>query len=58
MNVFHGPGPRVSTWFCTDSNGEGSKAYHWPEVRKKLIKMGAMAVNIADYQEKKAANES
>ena len=42
--IVHGPGPRVSTWFCTDSNGEGSTAHYWPGVREKLIKMGAMAV--------------
>jgi hypothetical protein len=45
--VVHGPGPRVSSWFCKDGNGEGGGAYHWPEVREKLIKMGAMMINVA-----------
>lgn len=43
--IVHGPGPRVTSWFCRDSNGEGSKAYYWPEVRERLIKIGAMGVS-------------
>lgn len=46
--IVHGPGPRVTSWFCRDSNGEGSEAYHWPEVREKLIKMGAMVLNVSE----------
>ncbi|MFL1672597.1 hypothetical protein [Paenibacillus dendritiformis] len=34
--------PSVSNWFCTDNNGEGAMAYIWPEVRMKLLKLGAM----------------
>lgn len=45
--VVHGPGPRVSNWFCSDRNGEGNRAYHWPDVREKLIKMGAMVTSTA-----------
>ena len=45
--VVHGPGPRVSSWFCRDGNGAGSSAHHWPEVREKLIKLGAMVINVA-----------
>ncbi len=44
--IVHGPGPRVSTWFCRDGNGNGGGAYLWPEVREKLIKMGAMVFNV------------
>ena len=44
--VVHGPGPRISAWFCRDSNGEGISAYLWPDVREKLIKMGAMVINL------------
>lgn len=43
--IVHGPGPWVSHWFCRDSNGEGSEAYRWPEVREKLIRIGAMVLN-------------
>ncbi|GAV11465.1 hypothetical protein [Paenibacillus sp. NAIST15-1] len=34
--------PSVGNWFCADSNGEGSMAYIWPEVRMKLLSIGAM----------------
>lgn len=38
--VSHGK-PTVSRWFCKDQNGEGGQAYLWPEVREKLLKIGA-----------------
>lgn len=47
--IVHGPGPRVSAWFCTDRNGEGGNAYIWPVVREKLIKMGAMIPDVSNY---------
>lgn len=46
--IVRGPGPRVSTWFCRDGNGNGGGAYLWPEVRERLIKMGAMALSVTE----------
>jgi hypothetical protein len=40
--VVHGK-PSVSNWFCEDRNGEGGAAYLWPEVRMKLLEIGAMS---------------
>lgn len=34
--------PSVSNWFCRDDNGEGSMSYIWPEVRMRLLQIGAM----------------
>ena len=33
--------PTVSRWFCKDRNGEGGQAYLWPEVRERLLQIGA-----------------
>ncbi|KYG95725.1 hypothetical protein ABEW24_24055 [Paenibacillus jamilae] len=33
--------PTVSRWFCKDQNGEGGQAYLWPEVRERLLHIGA-----------------
>ncbi|QOH62450.1 hypothetical protein [Paenibacillus polymyxa] len=33
--------PTVSRWFCKDQNGEGGQAYLWPEVRERLLNIGA-----------------
>ncbi|MEK5374252.1 hypothetical protein [Paenibacillus sp. FSL P2-0173] len=33
--------PTVSRWFCKDRNGEGGQAYLWPEVRERLLHIGA-----------------
>ncbi|MMZ57858.1 hypothetical protein D1872_198120 [compost metagenome] len=38
--VVHGK-PSISSWFCKDDNGEGSQSYHWPEVRERLLQIGA-----------------
>lgn len=38
--VVHGK-PSISSWFCKDGNGEGSQSYLWPEVREKLLLIGA-----------------
>ncbi|MEK3787595.1 hypothetical protein [Paenibacillus sp. FSL K6-1230] len=35
--------PTVSKWFCKDQNGEGGQAYLWPEVRERLLLIGAHA---------------
>lgn len=50
--IIHGPGPRVSTWFCRDNNGEGCQAYLWPVIRERLIKMGAMLSASKKIQDK------
>ncbi|MEN6325826.1 MAG: hypothetical protein ABFD18_06430 [Syntrophomonas sp.] len=52
--VVHGPGPRVSAWFCRDNNGEGNGAYHWPDVREKLVKIGAMVISVDSLEAAKA----
>ncbi|MCM3239077.1 hypothetical protein M3589_15240 [Heyndrickxia oleronia] len=36
--------PTLSKWFCKDSNGEGSTAHKWPEVRDKAWKIAALAI--------------
>lgn len=36
--------PMASHWFCKDGNGNGSKAYKWPEVREKLWEIGALTI--------------
>ncbi|MCP3778766.1 MULTISPECIES: hypothetical protein [Paenibacillus] len=33
--------PTVSRWFCKDQNGEGGQAHLWPEVRERLLHIGA-----------------
>lgn len=33
--------PTISKWFCKDGNGEGGQAYLWPEVRERLLHIGA-----------------
>ncbi|MGF9644073.1 hypothetical protein AAIH69_13785 [Paenibacillus sp. MABNS29] len=33
--------PTISKWFCRDGNGEGGQAYLWPEVRERLLHIGA-----------------
>lgn len=33
----------ITEWFCKDSNGQGSDAHYWPEVRKVAWEIGALA---------------
>jgi hypothetical protein len=39
--IMHGK-PAVTSWFCTDRNGEGGGSYLWPEVRERLLHIGAI----------------